>query len=153
MVRLGDIVQSPDFLGSKAPLPLPLGLNTSGHPVSADLAKMPHLLVAGATGAGKSTCINTILAGLLLRRRPSELRLVLVDPKMLELSAYQGVPHLLMPVVTEIKKEAPKALMWLVQEMEDRYRLLAARGVRNIESYNTSLRRDEEQLPLPSPLS
>jgi DNA segregation ATPase FtsK/SpoIIIE-like protein len=149
LVRLGDVVQSSEFTASTAALPLPLGFDTAGRPVATDLAKMPHLLVAGATGAGKSTCINTMLAGLLLRRRTSELRLVLVDPKMLELSAYAGVPHLLMPVVTEIKKEAPKALFWLVQEMEDRYRLLAARGARNIDSYNKSLRRDEPSQPLP----
>ncbi len=149
MVRLGDVVVSSEFAGTSAALPLPLGYDTGGHPQSTDLTRMPHMLVAGATGAGKSTCINAMLCGLLLKRRPSEMRLVLVDPKMLELSAYAGVPHLLMPVVTEMKKEAPRALLWLVQEMEDRYRLLAARGARNIDSYNASLRKSEDAQPLP----
>jgi S-DNA-T family DNA segregation ATPase FtsK/SpoIIIE len=135
MVRLGDVLASTAYDESKSPLTLALGHDIAGHPVMADLAKMPHLLVAGTTGSGKSVGVNTMLMSLLFKAGPDEVRLILVDPKMLELSVYEGIPHLLTPVVTDMK-DAANALRWAVGEMERRYKLMAALGVRNLAGYN-----------------
>ncbi len=135
MVRLGDVLASNAYDESKSPLTLALGHDIAGVPVMADLAKMPHLLVAGTTGSGKSVGVNTMLMSLLFKAGPDEVRLILVDPKMLELSVYEGIPHLLTPVVTDMK-DAANALRWAVGEMERRYKLMAALGVRNLAGYN-----------------
>jgi DNA segregation ATPase FtsK/SpoIIIE-like protein len=135
LVTLRAVVQSPDFLGTHSRLAIALGADVSGQPVVGDLARMPHLLVAGATGSGKSVCINTVLAGFLLQATPAQLRLVLIDPKRVELGGFADIPHLLVPVVVE-PDLAVTALRGLVQEMEGRYKLLAAHHVRNIDGYN-----------------
>ena len=137
-VFLKEILASPEFQEHRGKLPVALGKDIVGHPVTADLSKMPHLLVAGSTGSGKSVAINTFICSLLYRQRPKDLRLILVDPKMLELSVYDDIPHLLLPVVTEPTK-ASLALKWAVSEMERRYRLLAAFGVRNISGFNQKI--------------
>jgi len=134
-VYLRELLASADFDGSKAKLALSLGKTIGGEPVIADLAKMPHLLVAGTTGSGKSVSINTMILSLLYRLRPDQCRLIMIDPKMLELSVYDGIPHLLSPVVTDPKK-AVVALKWTVREMEDRYKKMSKLGVRNIEGFN-----------------
>ncbi len=154
-VHLGDVV-GVELFKRPGGLLLALGKDVSGVPVVADLKKMPHLLIAGATGSGKSVCVNAIVLSLLSRLSPKDLRLVMVDPKMLELTSYNGIPHLLMPVVTEARTAA-KALRFMVAEMQRRYQRLARRGVRDIESYNASLDQhagltpevppDEEHLP------
>ncbi len=135
MVYLKEIVADETFQNSKARMPLALGKDTEGSPVVADLAAMPHLLVAGATGAGKSVAVNTMIVSLLFRFTPEDVRLIMVDPKMLEFSIYEGIPHLLLPVVTDPNKAAT-ALRWAVEEMERRYALLANMGVRNVSTYN-----------------
>ncbi|WP_232302696.1 DNA translocase FtsK [Elstera litoralis] len=135
MVYLGEMLRSDAYSASDARLPLILGKDIGGVPVVADLAKMPHLLIAGTTGSGKSVGINTMILSLLYRHGPKDCRLIMVDPKMLELSVYADIPHLLTPVVTDPKKAAV-ALKWAVREMEDRYRAMAQLGVRNIEGYN-----------------
>ncbi len=135
MVYLGEMLRSDAYVASEARLPLILGKDIGGVPVVADLAKMPHLLIAGTTGSGKSVGINTMILSLLYRHGPKDCRLIMVDPKMLELSVYADIPHLLTPVVTDPKKAAV-ALKWAVREMEDRYRAMAQLGVRNIEGYN-----------------
>ncbi|MCX5494721.1 DNA translocase FtsK [Kaistia dalseonensis] len=135
MVFLRELLAAEDFEKSKARLPMCLGKTIGGEPVIADLARMPHLLVAGTTGSGKSVAINTMILSLLYRLRPDECRLIMIDPKMLELSIYDGIPHLLTPVVTDPKK-AVVALKWTVREMEDRYRKMSKVGVRNIDGYN-----------------
>jgi S-DNA-T family DNA segregation ATPase FtsK/SpoIIIE len=134
-VYLREVLVSDAYTGSTADLKIPLGVDVVGQPFVADLTKMPHVLVAGATGSGKSVCLNSIITGLLFQHGPDTLRMVMVDPKMLELSAYNGIPHLVMPVVTEHKK-ASRALRWGVSEMEKRYKLMATCGARNIASYN-----------------
>nr|WP_237683975.1 DNA translocase FtsK [Pseudaminobacter soli] len=134
-VYLRGLIESDHFVSTGCKLALCLGKTIGGEPVIADLAKMPHLLVAGTTGSGKSVAINTMILSLLYRLRPEECRLIMVDPKMLELSVYDGIPHLLTPVVTDPKK-AVTALKWAVREMEDRYRKMARLGVRNIDGYN-----------------
>jgi DNA segregation ATPase FtsK/SpoIIIE, S-DNA-T family len=134
-VYLRELLSSPDFEASKQKLPLCLGKTIGGEPVIADLARMPHLLVAGTTGSGKSVAINTMILSLLYRFKPEECRLIMVDPKMLELSVYDGIPHLLTPVVTDPKK-AIIALRWAVREMEDRYKKMSKLGVRNIDGFN-----------------
>ena len=134
-VYLRELVDSQAFESSNYRLPLCLGKGIGGEPIIAELAKMPHLLVAGTTGSGKSVAINTMILSLLYRFKPEECRLIMVDPKMLELSIYDGIPHLLTPVVTDPKK-AVVALKWAVREMEDRYRKMARLGVRNIEGFN-----------------
>ena len=134
-VYLREIIQSKTFQDSNYKLPLALGKNIGGEPVIAELAKMPHLLVAGTTGSGKSVAINAMILSLLYRLKPEQCRLIMVDPKMLELSIYDGIPHLLTPVVTDPKK-AVTALKWAVREMEDRYRKMAKLGVRNIDGFN-----------------
>ncbi len=135
MVYLREMLASRDFEQSKAKLALALGKTINGEPVIADIAKMPHVLVAGTTGSGKSVAINTMILSLVYRMTPQECRLIMIDPKMLELSIYDGIPHLLTPVVTDPKK-AVVALKWTVREMEDRYRKMSKVGVRNIDGFN-----------------
>ncbi len=144
-VYLRDILASPPYQESKSKLTLALGTDTAGNPYVADLARMPHLLIAGATGSGKSVAVHAMLASLLFRATPKEVRLLIVDPKMLELSVYNDIPHLLLPVVTEPKKAA-LALRWAVQEMERRYRLMADEQVRNITTYNKKIERRIKEL-------
>ena len=138
MVLLRHIFDHPEWLAQSGKLPLALGKDIAGAPIIADLAKMPHLLVAGTTGSGKSVGINGMILSLLYRYRPEECRLIMIDPKMLELSVYDGIPHLLTPVVTDPSK-AVMALKWAVREMENRYRNMAKMGVRNIDGYNERL--------------
>jgi len=138
-VYLRELLASHDFESTKAKLGLCLGKTIGGEPVIADLAKMPHLLVAGTTGSGKSVAINTMILSLLYRHTPEQCRLIMVDPKMLELSVYDGIPHLLTPVVTDPKK-AVIALKWAVREMEERYKKMSKVGVRNIDGYNERMR-------------
>ena len=135
LVSIRAVLESEVFSSSTSALTMALGQDTTGQPVAANLSKMPHLLIAGATGTGKSVCINTILTSLLYRNTPDDIRLLLIDPKRIELNSYEGIPHLIHPVVTDAKL-ATKALRWAVQEMELRYKLLADKNVRNIESYN-----------------
>ena len=142
-VYLSEIINTPDFKKKDIKLPIALGKNISGAPLIGDLSSMPHLLIAGTTGSGKSVCINTIILSLLYKHTPDKCKFILIDPKMLELSTYEGVPHLLCPVITEAKKAA-SVLGWVVKEMESRYRLMTKEGVRNIDSYNT-----KHQLPMP----
>jgi S-DNA-T family DNA segregation ATPase FtsK/SpoIIIE len=134
-VYLREVLSASQYETSDAALKVPLGVDVVGQPFVADLTKMPHVLVAGATGSGKSVCLNAIITGLLFQHEPRTLQLVLIDPKMLELSAYNGIPHLVMPVVTEAKR-ASRALRWGVSEMEKRYKLMATCGARNIAAYN-----------------
>ena len=138
-VVLREILSASAFGDSSVPLPLALGKDIGGEPVVANLAKMPHLLIAGTTGSGKSVAINTMILSLLYKLTPEECRLIMIDPKMLELSVYDGIPHLLSPVVTDPKK-AVVALKWVVSEMEERYRKMSKMGVRNIEGYNGRVR-------------
>jgi DNA segregation ATPase FtsK/SpoIIIE, S-DNA-T family len=144
MVSLKEIFNSEQFHQGKMKLPLALGKDIAGNPLVTDLAKMPHLLVAGATGSGKSVAINTMILSLLYTSTPTDVRIIMVDPKMLELSVYEGIPHLLLPVVTNPKKAA-LALKWAVEEMGRRYRLMSDKGVRNIDSYNRELERSEKE--------
>jgi S-DNA-T family DNA segregation ATPase FtsK/SpoIIIE len=137
-VYLRELLASEDFEGTKSRLALCLGKTIGGEPVIADLARMPHLLVAGTTGSGKSVSINTMILSLLYRHTPEQCRMIMIDPKMLELSIYDGIPHLLTPVVTD-PKQAVIALKWTVREMEDRYRKMSKLGVRNIDGYNARL--------------
>jgi S-DNA-T family DNA segregation ATPase FtsK/SpoIIIE len=152
MVRLTQVLSSSVFDESKSPITLALGNDIAGEPIVADLAKMPHLLVAGTTGSGKSVGINVMLLSLLYKSTPKDVRLILVDPKMLELSVYEGIPHLLTPVITDMK-DASNGLRWCVGEMERRYKLMAALGVRNLAGYNRKIddanKRGE---PIPDPL-
>ena len=142
-VYLSEILKNPDFRKREIKLPIALGKSISGQPIVGDLASMPHLLIAGTTGSGKSVCINTIILSLLYRLTPDKCKFILIDPKMLELSTYEGIPHLLCPVITEAKKAA-SVLGWVVKEMESRYRLMTKEGVRNIDGYNT-----KHKLPMP----
>lgn len=148
IVRLGEVLSSEVFEKSKSQLTLALGHDIAGQPIVADLAKMPHLLVAGTTGSGKSVGINVMLLSLLYKSTPKEVRLILVDPKMLELSVYEGIPHLLTPVITDMK-DASNGLRWCVGEMERRYKLMAALGVRNLAGFN---RKVEDHLKRGEPL-
>jgi S-DNA-T family DNA segregation ATPase FtsK/SpoIIIE len=138
MVRLSEVINSDAYESSSSPLTLALGNDIAGIPVVADLAKMPHLLVAGTTGSGKSVGINAMLLSLLFKASPDEVKLILIDPKMLELSVYDDIPHLLTPVITDMK-DASSGLRWCVGEMERRYKLMAALGVRNIAGYNRKI--------------
>lgn len=137
-VALSEVFSAEVYQQAHSPLTLALGVDISGHPMVVDLAKMPHLLVAGTTGSGKSVGINAMILSLLFRATPEQVRLIMVDPKMLELSVYDGIPHLLTPVVTDMK-EAASALRWCVEEMERRYRLMAALGVRHLVGFNTKI--------------
>ena len=134
-VVLSEILQSENFNKDDIKLPIALGKSISGSPIIADLTAMPHLLIAGTTGSGKSVCINTIISSLLFKHNPDICKFILIDPKMLELSSYEGIPHLLTPVITDSKK-ATAALGWTVREMENRYKLMSSVGVRNIDGYN-----------------
>ena len=142
-VYLSEIISSPSFSKKDNKLPIALGKSISGLPVVGDLNSMPHLLIAGTTGSGKSVCINTIILSLLYRHSPDKCKLILIDPKMLELSTYEGIPHLLCPVITEAKRAA-SVLGWIVKEMESRYKLMTRVGVKNIEGYNS-----KHKLPMP----
>ena len=142
-VYLSEILDKADFKKKEIKLPIALGKNISGMPIVGDLASMPHLLIAGTTGSGKSVCINTIILSLLYKHTPEKCKFILIDPKMLELSTYEGIPHLLCPVITEAKKAA-SVLGWVVKEMESRYRLMTKEGVRNIDGYNA-----KHKLPMP----
>ncbi|MDH3713362.1 MAG: DNA translocase FtsK 4TM domain-containing protein [Gammaproteobacteria bacterium] len=139
LVRLSEILRSKAYDKTYSPLTLALGKDIGGNPVVADLARMPHLLVAGTTGAGKSVALNAMLLSMIYKATPRDVRLIMIDPKMLELNVYAGIPHLLAPVVTDMK-EAGNALRWCVGEMENRYRLMAALGVRNVAGYNRKVR-------------
>ena len=152
MVRFSEIIGSEQFEQAGSMISLALGKDIAGHAVIVDLAKMPHLLVAGTTGSGKSVGLNAMLLSLLYKATPEEVRLILIDPKMLELSVYDDIPHLLTPVVTDMK-EAGSSLRWCVAEMERRYKLMAALGVRNLASYNAKvIQAKEEKKPLRDPL-
>ncbi|MDF1758290.1 MAG: DNA translocase FtsK 4TM domain-containing protein [Legionellaceae bacterium] len=152
MVRLSEVLSSDVYKKAHSPLTLALGVDIAGFPMVVDLAKMPHLLVAGTTGSGKSVGINAMILSILFQATPEKVRLILVDPKMLELSVYDGIPHLLTPVVTDMR-EAASALRWCVAEMERRYKLMASLGVRNLSGYNTMVieARDRGE-PLSDPL-
>ncbi len=150
-VRLKEILADPVFQDSKSPLTLALGKDIMGEPQVADVARMPHLLVAGTTGSGKSVGVNAMLLSILCKSTPEEVRLILVDPKMLELSVYEGIPHLLAPVVTDMK-EAAQALNWCVAEMERRYKLMASLGVRNLAGFNRQVADAEKAGGIPDPL-
>lgn len=141
-VQLREVLESELFLTAKSKLTVGLGMDIGGQAIFADLAKMPHLLVAGATGSGKSVCINTIITSVLFKAKPDEVKFILIDPKMVELSNYNGIPHLMVPVVTDAKKAA-SVLNWAVQEMEKRYAKFASHGVRDMERYNRSVETDK----------
>ncbi|MCD6580487.1 MAG: DNA translocase FtsK 4TM domain-containing protein [Desulfuromusa sp.] len=149
-VYLKEIIESKAFQKTGGKLPMALGKDIFGQVIVSDLAKMPHLLVAGSTGSGKSVSINTMILSLLYRATPDDVRLIMIDPKMLELSIYEGIPHLLLPVVTNPKK-ASLALAWAVREMERRYQLMAAKGVRNLEGYNRKLAKEAKEAETLSP--
>lgn len=144
-VSLRDVLESPEMMREKSPTAVALGKGISGAPVIADMAKMPHVLIAGATGSGKSVCINTIINSIIFRAKPEEVRLILIDPKVVELSVYNGIPHLLVPVVTDPKK-ASAALSWAVVEMEHRYKRFETMGVRDIRGYNNAIGPNEEPM-------
>ncbi len=148
VVPLRDIIDSPEFESSKSKLAFALGKGVSGDNVVTDIAKMPHVLIAGSTGSGKSVCINTLITSILYKAKPSEVKLIMVDPKVVELSVYNGIPHLLIPVVTDPKKAAG-ALAWAVQEMVNRYSLFAQKNVRDIKGYNAALDKEGEDGKLP----
>jgi S-DNA-T family DNA segregation ATPase FtsK/SpoIIIE len=153
VVRLSEILSTKLYNDSHSPLTLAMGKDISGNPVIADLAKMPHVLVAGATGSGKSVAINAMVLSLIYKATPDEVRLIMVDPKMLELSSYEGIPHLMAPVVTDMKLAAT-ALNWCVGEMDKRYRLMSAVGVRNLGGFNQKVRdADKAEAPLTNPFS
>jgi S-DNA-T family DNA segregation ATPase FtsK/SpoIIIE len=152
MVKLTEILSSQVYADMPSPLTLAMGKDIAGHPVVADLARMPHLLVAGTTGSGKSVAINAMILSLLYKAPPSQVRLILIDPKMLELSVYEGIPHLLTPVVTDMR-QAAHALNWCVGEMERRYKLMSALGVRNLAGFNLKVREAEKaKTPILNPL-
>lgn len=147
-VHLREVLESEEFQNNKSKLTVALGKDVAGNIQLADIAKMPHVLIAGSTGSGKSVCINTIISSIIYNAKPSEVKMVMVDPKVVELSVYNGIPHLLIPVVTDPKKAAG-ALAWAVQEMDNRYNLFAAKGVRDIKGYNKSIEKEEGQGTLP----
>ncbi|MEE9254168.1 MAG: FtsK/SpoIIIE domain-containing protein, partial [Pseudomonadales bacterium] len=144
LVRLHELIASSVYESASSPLSLVLGKDIGGHPAVVDLTRMPHLLIAGTTGSGKSVGVNAMLLSILFKATPDQVRLILVDPKMLELAVYEGIPHLLTPVVTDMK-EAASALRWCVGEMERRYRLMAALGVRNMAGFNKKVREAEKR--------
>ncbi|MFZ5966531.1 MAG: DNA translocase FtsK [Bacillota bacterium] len=142
MVNLREVLESDKFVDEESKLTFVLGKDIAGHPITADLKKMPHLLIAGATGSGKSVCVNTLITSILYKAKPNEVKFLLIDPKVVELNNYNGIPHLLIPVVTDPKK-ASTALNWAVQEMTNRYKAFAHHGVRDMSSYNDKMIRDE----------
>ena len=144
-VPLREVLESDEFQDSKSKLTVALGKDVAGNTQLADIAKMPHLLIAGATGSGKSVCINTIITSIIFKSKPSEVKMVMIDPKVVELSVYNGIPHLLIPVVTDPKKAAG-ALAWAVQEMDDRYNKFAQKGVRDLKGYNKAIEKEGEGL-------
>ncbi len=143
IVYLREIIESEKFQTAKSKLAFALGKDVAGEVVVTDISKMPHVLIAGSTGSGKSVCINTLISSIIYKSKPSEVKLVMVDPKIVELSVYNGIPHLLIPVVTDPKKAAG-ALAWAVQEMEDRYQKFAAKGVRDLKGYNEELEKEKD---------
>ncbi|AFS78554.1 DNA translocase FtsK/SpoIIIE familiy [Gottschalkia acidurici 9a] len=145
-VNLREIIESKEYEEMDTKIPIALGKDISGKPMVANIEKMPHLLIAGATGSGKSVCINTLIASILYKSKPNEVKLLMIDPKVVELSIYNGIPHLLIPVVTDPKKAA-NALNWAVQEMTKRYKLFAETGVRDLGSYNNKLEDQLERMP------
>ena len=147
-VHLREVIESSEFEDNKSKLSVALGKDVAGKTIVADIAKMPHVLIAGSTGSGKSVCINTIITSIIYNAKPSEVKLVMVDPKIVELSVYNGIPHLLIPVVTDPKKAAG-ALAWAVQEMDDRYNKFAAKGVRDLKGYNKAIEKENERAVLP----
>ncbi|BAP46108.1 cell division FtsK/SpoIIIE protein [Pseudomonas sp. StFLB209] len=152
IVRFSEVLSTPEFDTAKSPVTLALGHDIGGRPVITDLAKMPHLLVAGTTGSGKSVGVNAMILSILFKSGPQDARLIMIDPKMLELSIYEGIPHLLCPVVTDMK-DAANALRWSVAEMERRYKLMAAMGVRNLAGFNRKIKDAEEAgTPVSDPL-
>ncbi|MBH0001859.1 DNA translocase FtsK [Pseudoalteromonas sp. SWYJZ12] len=152
IVRLSEVINAPKFEQNPSPLTMVLGKDIAGQPVCADLGKMPHLLVAGTTGSGKSVGVNVMIVSLLYKSGPDDVRMIMIDPKMLELSVYEGIPHLLCEVVTDMK-EAANALRWCVGEMERRYKLMSALGVRNLKGYNQKvLEANEAGYPILDPL-
>ncbi len=153
LVTLGEIIRSKAYDDVASPLALALGKDIAGQAMVADLAKMPHLLIAGTTGSGKSVGINAMVLSLLYKATAEQVRLIMIDPKMLELSVYEGIPHLLAPVVTDMK-QAANALRWSVAEMERRYQLMSALGVRNIAGFNKHVREaNEKGKPILDPCS
>lgn len=148
MVHFREIIEDDKFIDHKSKLAFGLGKDVAGQAVVTDIAKMPHVLIAGATGSGKSVCINTLISSILYKAKPSEAKLLMVDPKIVELSVYNGIPHLLIPVVTDPKKAAG-ALAWAVQEMEDRYQRFATKGVRDLKGYNEAMQKEEGNATLP----
>ena len=147
-VHLREVLESDEFQNNKSKLTVALGKDVAGNIQLADIAKMPHVLIAGSTGSGKSVCINTIITSIIYNSKPSEVKMVMVDPKVVELSVYNGIPHLLIPVVTDPKKAAG-ALAWAVQEMDNRYNLFAGKGVRDLKGYNKAIEKEEGQGKLP----
>ena len=147
-VHLREVLESDNFLNSDSKLSVALGKDIAGQTVVADIAKMPHVLIAGSTGSGKSVCINTLITSIIFNSKPSEVKLVMIDPKVVELSVYNGIPHLLIPVVTDPRKAAG-ALAWAVQEMDNRYALFASKGVRDLSGYNKAVERDGETTKIP----
>ena len=147
-VHLREVIESPEFEDNKSKLSVALGKDVAGKTTVVDIAKMPHVLIAGSTGSGKSVCINSIIASIVYNAKPSEVKLVMVDPKVVELSVYNGIPHLLIPVVTDPKKAAG-ALAWAVQEMDDRYQKFATEGVRDLKGYNKAIEAKNENAKLP----
>ena len=147
-VHLREVLESEEFQNNNSKLTVALGKDVAGNIQLADIAKMPHVLIAGSTGSGKSVCINTIISSIIYNAKPSEVKMVMVDPKVVELSVYNGIPHLLIPVVTDPKKAAG-ALAWAVQEMDNRYNLFASKGVRDIKGYNKAIEKEEGQGKLP----
>jgi S-DNA-T family DNA segregation ATPase FtsK/SpoIIIE len=145
LVALRDVMESKPFIRLESTLTLGLGRDVSGHPAVADLAQMPHLLIAGTTGSGKSVCINAIIASLLLQNTPDQLRMVMIDPKRVELTSYNGIPHLLAPVVVDLDRVVP-ALQWMSREMDERYRRFSKNGVRNIEDYNVRMQQTGQKV-------
>ena len=148
VVHLRDILENEKFKEHKSKLAFALGKDVSGESIVTDIAKMPHVLIAGATGSGKSVCINTLISSIIYKAKPSEAKLIMIDPKIVELSVYNGIPHLLIPVVTDPKKAAG-ALAWAVQEMENRYAMFAAKGVRDLKGYNEAVEKEDNFGKLP----
>ena len=148
VVHFREILDSDEFRGNKSKLTVGLGKDVAGNIQLADIAKMPHVLIAGSTGSGKSVCINTIITSIIYNAKPSEVKFVMVDPKVVELSVYNGIPHLLIPVVTDPRKAAG-ALAWAVQEMDDRYNKFASKGVRDLKRYNKAIEKENEAGKLP----